>query len=75
LADAKNRLSEVVTLALTQGPQRIRRRNQAVIVVSESEYERLTGTRASLKSYLLSGPDFGDLQIARSEEPMRETGI
>lgn len=33
LADAKNRFSELVTKALTDGPQRVRRREQAVMVL------------------------------------------
>lgn len=43
LADAKNRLSEVVNRALTEGPQRIERRGDRVVVLSEAEYDRLTG--------------------------------
>ena len=34
LAEAKARLSEVVRLALVDGPQRIERRNDAVVVVA-----------------------------------------
>lgn len=65
LADAKNRFSEVVTLALTQGPQRVRRRGEAVVVVSEGDYLRLTGKRTSFKKYLVSGPSLHDLDIQR----------
>ena len=43
LADAKNRFSELFTTALTLGPQRVRRRNDAVVVLSEPDYQRLTG--------------------------------
>ena len=34
LADAKNRFSELVTQALTLGPQRVRRFKDAVIILS-----------------------------------------
>ena len=55
LADAKNRFSELVNQALRVGPQRVRRRNEAVIVISADEYERLKGQTVSFKQYLLAG--------------------
>jgi antitoxin Phd len=72
LAEAKNKFSEVVTRALTQGPQRIRRRNQVVVLLSEEDYKRLTGHRETLKDYLLAGPDLTGLDLARDEHPMRD---
>ena len=45
LADAKNRFSELVTRALAEGPQRVRRHDDAVVVVAERDYEKLTGKR------------------------------
>ncbi|OJW53391.1 MAG: hypothetical protein BGO67_01425 [Alphaproteobacteria bacterium 41-28] len=72
LAEAKERLSEVVTLALTHGPQRIRHRNQAVIVLSEMDYQRLTKTRPSFKNYLMEGPSFEGLDLTRDESPSRD---
>ena len=41
LAEAKNKFSEVFTRALTEGPQRVRRRSDTVVILSEAEYERL----------------------------------
>jgi antitoxin Phd len=72
LADAKNRLSEVVTLALTAGPQRIQRRNQSVILLSENEYQRLTGIQPSFKDYLMKGPSFEGVDLTRDESTDRE---
>ncbi|MBT9587061.1 type II toxin-antitoxin system Phd/YefM family antitoxin [bacterium] len=72
LAEAKNRFSEVVTLALTEGPQRIRRRDQAVILVSEFEYQRLIGERPSFKEFLFNGPGIHDLDLSRDDSPMRD---
>jgi antitoxin Phd len=72
LAEAKNRLSEVVTLALTSGPQRIRRRNQVVIIVSEMDYLKLTGARPDFKRYLMEGPSFEGLDLTRDESPSRD---
>lgn len=65
LADAKNRFSELVSLALTQGPQRVRRRNDEVVVLDAREYERLKGTRPKLKDYLTKGPSFDGLDLER----------
>ncbi len=73
LADAKNRFSELVTQALTIGPQRVRRRDEVVVVLSEAEYQRLTGERVSLKDAILRGPDLSDLDLRRDASPMRET--
>jgi hypothetical protein len=43
LADAAETLAEVVELALTSGPQRLVGREQnAVVVLGEAEYQRLT---------------------------------
>lgn len=41
VAEAKNRFSELVTLAISEGPQRIQRRNEAVVVLSETAYAQL----------------------------------
>lgn len=45
LADAKNKLSELVNYAL-HTPQFIRRRGDRVVVLSQAEYERLTEKRS-----------------------------
>jgi hypothetical protein len=75
LAEAKNRFSEVVTRALNEGPQRVRRRDQVVIVLSELEYQRLLGERPLLKNWLFDGPDFEGLDISRDASPMRDISL
>lgn len=72
LAEAKNKLSEVMNQALNAGPQRIRRRDQVVVMLSEADYQCLTGDRITLKDYLLAGPDISDLDLTRDAAPMRE---
>ena len=72
LAEAKNKLSEVVTRALTEGPQKITRRNQTVVVISQNEFDRLSGDCLSFKEFLLSAPDFSGLDLERDMTPMRE---
>lgn len=37
LADAKNRFSELVSKALAEGPQRVRRHKDTVVVVAERD--------------------------------------
>jgi prevent-host-death family protein len=78
LAEAKNRFSEVVNRALVEGPQRVLRRNDAVVIIAEREYEKLTGTRPSFKDFLLgrgSDADFEGLDLTRDRSPMRETKL
>ena len=75
LADAKNRLSEVVNRALQQGPQRIRRRKDAVIVLAEDEYERLAGTRQDFKAFLMQGASFEGVNLARGQDLGRDISL
>jgi prevent-host-death family protein len=72
VAEAKNKFSEVMTKALTCGPQRIRRRDQVVVVISESDYQRLTGKRKTLVDHLLSGPGLEGVDLTRDQSPIRE---
>jgi len=71
LADAKNKFSEDVNRALNEGPQRVVRRADAVIVLSEDEYERLSGARRGFKELLLGGPGLDGVDLERDESPMR----
>jgi len=72
LADAKNRFSELVTRALAEGPQRVRRRKDAVVVVAEREYERLIGKRPDFKGFLLGpGHSLAGVDLTRDRSPMR----
>jgi antitoxin Phd len=72
LADAKNRFSELVNRALTEGPQRVLRREDAVVVVAERDYEKLTGARPSFKEFLLGeGASLEDVDLTRDRSPMR----
>jgi antitoxin Phd len=75
LADAKNRFSEVVNQALTSGPQRIKRRGDVVVLLSESDYLRLTGERPSLLRFILDGPDLTGVDLSRDPDPGRDVDI
>ena len=75
LAEAKNRFSELVTRALAEGPQRVRR-HVAVIVLAESEYEKLTGKKRDFKRFLMSeGPCFEGLDLTRDSAPPRQVKL
>ena len=76
LADAKNRFSEVVNLALSQGPQRVLRRNDAVVILAERDYDKLTKKRQDFKSFLMSSdPGFEGLDLTRDPSPMRDVKL
>jgi antitoxin Phd len=72
LAEAKNRLTEVVNLALTEGPQTITRRNDTVVVISAETYAELTGKRQGFKDSLMTGPSLEGLDLGRDQGPMRD---
>lgn len=75
LADAKTRFSEVVRRALTEGPQRVLRRKDVVVVLSEADYERLSGQKPTLVEFLASGPSWGALELERNSEPLRDLDL
>lgn len=75
LAEAKNKFSEVVQRALSEGPQRVTRRDRAVIILAEEEYERLRGRRKSFKSYLMEGPSLEGVDLDRDRRPMRDVTL
>ena len=55
LAEAKNRLTVVVNLALTEGPQTITRRGDTVVVMSAAKYAELTDKKPDFKEFLFRG--------------------
>jgi antitoxin Phd len=76
LQEAKQRFSEVVRRAQHEGPQVVTRHgDRAVVVISADEYDRLTSGRHELAEFLLTGPDFGELDLQRSAEPPREIAL
>jgi antitoxin Phd len=72
LADAKNRFSEVVNRALSEGPQLVLRRDDAVVVMDRREYEKLAGQRPSFKEFLTgTGPSLEGISLKRDRSPTR----
>lgn len=74
-ADARNRFSELFRLALSEGPQRIQRRDRAVIVLDEAEYDRLTCKEGCFKDFLFHGPSLEGLDLKRDSTPMRNVDL
>lgn len=72
LQEAKNKLSQVVDEALTEGPQIITRRGEQVAVVLSFEaYERLTGGDETLYEFFRKSPLVGvNLDLSRDDSPI-----
>jgi prevent-host-death family protein len=76
LAEAKNRFSEVVRLALSVGPQVVWRRDEAVVVLDKKKYDQLIGKRKTLVQFLLTeSPSLEDLELGRDKSPMRDVEL
>lgn len=66
LQDAKQRFSELVDRARSEGAQIVTRRGREVVVVIAVErYRELVADDDGFKKLLLSGPDLGQLEIIR----------
>jgi len=74
VAEAKARLSELLDLALNDGPQAITRRGREIaVVVSTEEWHRKTSRSGSLAEFLAGSPLRGsDLDIERVDAPARD---
>lgn len=76
LQDAKNRLSEVVNRARSEGPQLVTLRGKrAAVILSVESYDALLATRPTIVDRLLAGPLWDDEFIeavnAREKAPSR----
>lgn len=73
LAEAKNKFSELVNRAESEGPQTVLRRGEPVaVLVSISEYKRTCTPKRSLKDMILNGPDLTGVDLSRNQAPSRE---
>ena len=71
--EAKQRFSELVERAVTEGPQVVTKHGrEAVVVLEIGEYRRLRGEPMDFKQFLLSIPKGDDLEIERSKDLPRE---
>ena len=77
LQDAKNRFSEVVKRALSEGPQTVTLRGRrAAVVLSAEDFDRLAAGEETIVDALLGGPDwdeeFATDVAARDATPLRD---
>lgn len=77
LAEAKNKFSELINLALSDGPQRVIRRNDAVIILAQKDYDQLIGKHPSFKDFLLDKkePTLEGIDLSRDRSTMRDVGL
>ncbi len=78
LQEAKQKFSELIRRALTEGPQTITRRGEeVVVVVPVEEFDRLLrgDSEEDFKEFLSSAPEIDRLEIHRSRDPAREVDI
>lgn len=77
LQQAKARLSEVIQLARTQGPQPITLHGRpAAVIISAEEYERLTRKPQSFVEFMRGSPLVGaELHIERDTSPPRKVEL
>ena len=75
MADAKNRFSELMNRALHEGPQRVQRRKEAVVMLAEEEYQRLAGVRMDFKQYLMQGETLEGLDLVRDPTSARDVAL
>ena len=75
LQEAKARFSEVVERALEGAPQLVTKRGEnAVVVISHSEYQRLAQSQKSVLE-ALSGAPRAELVVHRDRSPVRATRL
>jgi prevent-host-death family protein len=75
MQEAKARFSELVRKARTDGPQVVTYRGQdAAVVLSVENYERMQSNRKSFVDHIFSGPKLDDDIVDMINERPRDTG-
>ncbi|MBI2863147.1 MAG: type II toxin-antitoxin system Phd/YefM family antitoxin [Chloroflexi bacterium] len=73
LQEAKQKFSQLVKQAISEGPQAVTRHGETVVVVmSAGDYRRLTGGKPDFTEFLLTGPDLSSLDIQRLGDHQRD---
>lgn len=78
MQEAKARLSEVVKLAESEGPQDITLHGRSVaVVLSREAFERLTGSGQSLVEFMRQSPLHGldEIEFVRDRSTAREVAL
>jgi len=75
LQEAKNKLSEVVNHARSDGPQEISRHGEkAAVIISFEEYKRLKKHRGSIAEFFRSSP-LNEIDLERAKDRPREVEL
>ncbi|AAL03857.1 prevent-host-death family protein [Rickettsia conorii subsp. heilongjiangensis] len=73
LHEAKNKLSNIIDIAMHGTPQCITKRGEeAVVIISIKDYKQLTKQKPDFKEYLLSIPKTDNLDIQRAKGYARD---
>ena len=76
LQEAKQRFSELVRRALSEGPQVVTRHGEDVVVVlSAVEFQRLSENKPDFKEFLMAAPDWSALDLDRATDLPREIDL
>lgn len=78
IQEAKARLSEVVKLAESEGPQDITLHGRSVaVVLSRKAFERLSGSEHSFLEFMRKSPLYGldELEFERDHSTTREVAL
>lgn len=75
VATAKNRFSEFLNRAESEGPQRVTRRGRTFVLMTEEELARLQAKpekKMTFGEFLASGPSFEGVDLSRDRSLPRE---
>ena len=76
IQEAKSHFSEVIDLAINQGAQLVTRRgNEVAVILSLKDYEQMCGKKGNLLATLMNAPRGEALNIARSNEAIRDLAL
>jgi antitoxin Phd len=76
IQEAKAHFSEVIKKAEQEGPQLITRHGaERAVLLSIADYRKLTAEKKDFHAFLLSGPKFDDLEIARDKDTGRDVEL
>lgn len=62
-----NQLDMLFDLALTGGPQEVRRGDEEIVILSLDDYERLGGKKPRFDEHLTSTPTAGETDLVRDQ--------
>ena len=76
LQEAKQKFSEVVDSAVSDGPQIVTRRGKEVaVVLSIAAFKKLLGRKPDFKKFLTTGVSFDGLDLERSRDLPRDIDL